>query len=123
MRFLADAGVSPSVVTGLRAAGHDAVHVRDLQMQRAVDRAILDAARNEARVLLTFDLDFGDLMAQGVFDSPSVILFRLSDERPDTVSRRLAAVLDEASDALAEGALVVAEDSRFRVRRLPIGRR
>lgn len=39
MRFLADAGISPKTVEFLLRKGHDAVHVRDLAMQRAEDRA------------------------------------------------------------------------------------
>lgn len=39
MRFLADAGVSPGTVAFLKQAGHDAVHVRELGMQRAMDQA------------------------------------------------------------------------------------
>ena len=97
------------------------MHVRTLQMQRAPDHAILDHAATEVRIVLTFDLDFGDLLALGVLDRPSVILFRLSDERPDAVNRRLQAVLAEQATALSAGALILVEDARYRVRRLPIG--
>ena len=90
-------------------------------MQRAPDHAILDHAATEVRIVLTFDLDFGDLLALGVLDRPSVILFRLSDERPDAVNRRLQAVLAEQATALSAGALILVEDARYRVRRLPIG--
>jgi predicted nuclease of predicted toxin-antitoxin system len=121
MRFLADAGISPRTVADLVREGHDAVHVRMLQMHRAPDQVILDHAASEARIVLTFDLDFGDLLALGVRDRPSVILFRLSDERPDAVNRRLRAVLAEQATALAAGALILVEDARYRVRRLPIG--
>jgi predicted nuclease of predicted toxin-antitoxin system len=34
MRFLADAGISPKTVDFLRVRGHDAVHVRELTLQR-----------------------------------------------------------------------------------------
>lgn len=120
MRFLADAGISPRTVEGLILAGHDAVHVRALQMHRASDASILDHATIDSRIVLTFDLDFGDILALGVRDRPSVILFRLSDERPAAVNRRLHAVLGEQATALATGALILVEDARYRVRRLPI---
>ncbi len=41
MRFLADAGISPKTVDFLRRRGHDAVHVRELAMQRAPDRVLV----------------------------------------------------------------------------------
>jgi predicted nuclease of predicted toxin-antitoxin system len=120
MRFLADAGISPKTVDFLRRNGHDAVHVRELAMQRAPDRFLVEMAQAEERILLTFDLDFGEILALGVVARPSVVIFRLSDERADSVNRRLEGVLSEQAEALASGVLVLVEDARYRVRRLPI---
>lgn len=120
MRFLADAGISPATTRFLQQSGHDAVHVRDIGMQRESDEAILNCARVEDRIVLTFDLDFGDILALGVHRTLSVIIFRLADERPASVNERLSAVLKERSGELEAGALIVVEDSRYRVRKLPI---
>ena len=122
MRFLADAGISPRTVEFLRRAGHDAVHVRELALQRAGDRQVAERARADGRVLLTFDLDFGAVLALGVLDRPSVVIFRLADERADAVNRRLEAVLAEQAQAIEAGALILVEDAHYRVRRLPIRR-
>jgi len=122
VRFLADAGISPKTVEFLKQLGHDTVHVRDLGMQRAVDYEIIDRARRDDRVVLTFDLDFGEILALGVRDRPSVILFRLQDETADSVNRHLAPVLTEQSEALESGALILVEDARYRIRKLPIRR-
>jgi hypothetical protein len=46
---------------------------------------------------LTFDLDFGEVLALGVLDKPNVIIFRLADERPASVNQRLGAVIAERS--------------------------
>ena len=120
MRFLADAGISPKTIEFLRRLGHDAVHVRDLGMQRASDQQVIDLARAEGRVVLAFDLDFGEILALGVLDRPSVILFRLADETAESVNRRVEAVLGEQSDALVSGALMLVEDARYRIRKLPM---
>ena len=89
-------------------------------MQRAADRDLVDKARADSRTVLTFDLDFGEILALGILKQPSVVIFRLTDERADSVNRRLEAVLSEQSESLASGALVLIEDARYRVRRLPI---
>jgi predicted nuclease of predicted toxin-antitoxin system len=120
MRFLADAGISPKTVEFLRRAGYDVAHVRDLALQRASDKSIADRARADERIVLTFDLDFGAVLALGVVDRPSVVIFRLSDERAEAVNRRLEAVLSEQAPALQSGALVLVEDVRYRMRLLPI---
>lgn len=121
MRFLADAGISPRTVEFLRALGHEAIHVRTLGLQRAPDLELIERARQDASVVLTFDLDFGDILALGVLDKPSVILFRLADERAESVNRHLSAVLDERQRELEVGALILVEDTQYRVRKLPIG--
>lgn len=120
MRFLADAGISPKTVEFLRRNGHDAVHVRELGMQRAPDAMLVEKARSEDRILLTFDLDFGEILALGVLARPSVVIFRLSDERADSVNRRLDQVIAEQTEALASAVLILVEDTRYRTRRLPI---
>jgi predicted nuclease of predicted toxin-antitoxin system len=120
MRFLADAGISPKTVEFLRRLGHDAIHVRELSMQRAPDRLIAEKARIDNRILLTFDLDFGAILAFGVVNRPSTMIFRLADETADSVNRRVEAVLPEQVEALESGALVLIEDARYRMRLLPI---
>jgi len=122
MRFLADAGLSPLTVDFLIELGHEAIHVRTLGLRRAPDLDIVARASADSSVVLTFDLDFGDVLALGVLDKPSVIIFRLSDERPQSVNRRLSEVVSDRSRELESGALILVEDTRYRVRKLPIGR-
>jgi predicted nuclease of predicted toxin-antitoxin system len=121
MRVLADMGVSQRVVEWLRAAGHDAVHLRDEGLQRLPNGDIFHKAAGEQRVVLTFDLDFGEILAACGGQLVSVILFRLRNTRADFVIQRLADVLAQSSADLSQGAIVVVEDGRHRVRKLPIG--
>ncbi len=119
MRFLADMGVSPKAVAWLRAAGHDAVHLREEGLHRIPDEAVFAKARLEDRIVLTFDLDFGELVALNAGSVVSVIVFRVQDTRTESVINRLADVLEQSREVLQEGAIVVVEDARHRVRRLP----
>jgi predicted nuclease of predicted toxin-antitoxin system len=66
VRFLADMGVDQRVVAWLRAAGHDAVHLRDEGLQRLPDEGVFEKAIAEGRIVLTFDLDFGEIAALAV---------------------------------------------------------
>ncbi|MEA5489182.1 MULTISPECIES: DUF5615 family PIN-like protein [Pseudanabaena] len=120
MRFIADMGVSQTVVRSLQSLGYDAVHLRDQGLQRLPDALILDKARLEERIVLTFDLDFGDLMAASKENLPSVVIFRLKNTSPKFVWDKLQSIIAECADELKTGAIVVVTDERYRVRRLPI---
>ena len=120
MNFVADAGISARTVEFLREQGHDVVHVRDIGMQRAKDSEILELARSQDRIVLTFDLDFGDLLALGLSDKPSTIIFRLDDETAESVNTNLLTVLAQTESDLRDGALILVQEFRYRVRRLPI---
>lgn len=121
MRLLADMGVSMRVVESLRSAEHDVVHLRDEGLQRLPNGEIFQKAHAEGRVLMTFDLDFGEIVALSRPKIVSVILFRLHNTRSDHVVKRLETVPTQSSDDLASGADVVVEEGRHRVRKLPIG--
>jgi predicted nuclease of predicted toxin-antitoxin system len=121
MRFLADMGVSQQVVEWLRTNGHDAVHLRDEGLQRLPNGEIFQKAGREQRIVLTFDLAFGEILAASAGQIVSVILFRLRNPRADFVIQRLDDVLVQSSAELSQGAIVVVEDGRHRVRKLPIG--
>ena len=107
-------------VLALREQHHDATHMREQGLERLPDPDILEKARREGRVVLTFDLDFGDLLATGLETFPSAIIFRLSNETPTVVTARLRDVLAQRTRELEEGAIVIVEDTRHRVRHLPL---
>ena len=70
---------------------------------------------------MSADTDFGTLLAQSGARSPSVLLLRLrSPRRARQLADLLLANLDAVADDLGAGAIVVVEDERVRVRRLPI---
>jgi predicted nuclease of predicted toxin-antitoxin system len=121
MRFLADMGVSLRVVEWLRGRRDDVVHLSEQGLQRLPNGSIFDKATAEGRVVLTFDLDFGEILALSRGSRTSVIVFRLRNTRTGNVIARLERVLAESSDALGQGAVVIVEDGRHRVRLLPVG--
>ena len=120
LRFLADMGVSQSVVEWLRSEGHDAVHLREEGLHRLPDPGVFTKGLKEKRIIITFDLGFGEIVASSQ-QMVSVIVYRVRNARASDQIDRLRTVLSLASEDLARGAVVAIEEARHRVRRLPIG--
>ena len=123
MKFLANIGISPDTVKFLRDLGYEVVHLHEEGLDRLPDPDILRKARREGYVLLTSDLDFGELLAHGGEALPSVVIFRLSNMRPESVNRHLAEVIERFDTALERGVIASVTDWRIRIRQLPIKKR
>ena len=123
MKFLADMGISPRCVTHLRQKSHEAVHLHELGLERLSDKGILLKAYEEGFVILTHDLDFGDLLAASALTLPSVVIFRLQDMRSSNVNLYLDKILAKHVPDLEDGAILSVSEKDVRVRRLPIYRK
>lgn len=121
LKFLVDACVDVRLAQWLRNQGNDARHLRDEGLQKLPNGQIFAKAIAEDRVVITHDLDFGEIASLMHGRKTSIIVFRLHDPRLARLIERLAAVLSDCAPALRAGAVVIVEDSRHRVRSLPIG--
>ena len=121
MKFLADMGISPRIVDFLQQLGHQAVHLQQQGLHKLKDLQILEKARKEERILLTHDLDFGDLLAASGAGLPSVVIFRLRNMRPEHANRYLLKIISQYSEALEKGVIITVTEGRIRMRDLPLG--
>jgi predicted nuclease of predicted toxin-antitoxin system len=107
------------VVSWLNSQGHDATHLRDEGLHRLTNGGIFEKAIAESRVVVTFDLDFGEIVALSKGRKTGVILFRLHNTRTPFVIQRLSDVITDCAEALKTGTVVIVEESRFRIRQFP----
>lgn len=80
-------------------------------------------ARRDGSVVITCDLDFSTLAARGGDALPSIVLFRDRQCRPENLTELLIQQLAGIEERLSEGAIVVFDRSRMRVRSLPLDER
>lgn len=122
MNFLLNMNVSRQLGRLLEEQGHGWRHVSDEGLSEADDRTIVEIAKGSGEVILTHDLDYGQLLAFSGDVRPSVIIFRRRNMLAEALIEKLTQNWTELSVALEEGALIILEDTAIRVRRLPIGR-
>ena len=119
MRFLLDMNLPPVMADWLRSEGHDAVHICEIGLADLPDREVFARAAADRRIVVTFDLDFGEIVGLAAAAGTTVILLRLRLARRDHLRRRLQAAIAAVAEALEAGATVVVEDARIRIRRMP----
>jgi predicted nuclease of predicted toxin-antitoxin system len=112
--------VDVRIVKWLQQNGHDATHLRDQGLHRMPNGEIFEKAIREDRIVITFDLDFGEIAALTAGRRASVILFRLKNTRTNNVIERLSSVIERFADVLKKGSILTVEDTRCRVRYFPI---
>lgn len=120
MRFLVDMPLSPRIAQWLREMGHDAAHLREEHLEQLPDIDVFRKAILENRILVTRDLDFSEIVALSGHADASVVIIRIFNPTFDRILVGLARVIEECATSLAEGAVVTIEESRYRVRRLPV---
>jgi predicted nuclease of predicted toxin-antitoxin system len=122
-RFLVDMCTDVRVARWLAEAGHDARHLRDENLHRLPNGEIFVKAAAEKRIVVTFDLDFGEIISLSGSRKVSAIVFRLRNTRIQHVIDRLSLVLPKILGFLESGAIVIIEEWRFRVRHIPFAER
>ncbi len=123
MNLLLDMNLSPVLARLLSSHRHDVVHWSEVGDCRATDVTILAWAREQGRVLVTHDLDFGAVLADTEAVGPSVIQIRVQDLLAPQTAETIASAIEVARPAILRGAIVTIHEDRSRIRILPLGAR
>lgn len=116
MQLKIDENLHLDVAKLLRAHGHDAETVWDEGLQGHPDARIAETAAREGRVVVTLDLDFGNVREYPPERYQGLIVLRVGDQSRGHVLRvmeRVTAVLESAPLA---GHLWVVSESGIRIR-------
>lgn len=115
MRFVADESCDFAVVRMLRSANHDVLAVAEIS-PRIGDDEVLGLCRDDGRILLTEDKDFGELVYVRGQRNCGIILFRF----PATVRALMAAAVLDAVNRLGDklvSRFTVLQPGRIRIGR------
>jgi hypothetical protein len=118
-KFLVDENVPPPVALYLRSKGFDVKEASQSITPGASDASVMELARQEERVLLTFDKHFADILLYPLNTHHGVIRIRI---HPPLLSDLLGALdhfLERFDVMTIRETVVVLERDGFRVRRAP----
>lgn len=116
MKFLVDRCAGPPLADWLRDQGHDVLESRQLGPDPG-DRALLERATSEARILITIDTDFGELVYRQGFQHAG--LLRLPDVPALQRIALVAEVLQRHRRALEACAVITIRGGRIRIAHPP----
>ena len=114
MKLLADENVDVPIVEWLQTQGLDLLSIRHTSPGMS-DRAVMELAANQGRVILTNDLDFGELIFHRGLICAGIILVRVNPPLP---SLRLITLQQHWPHLLqhAAGNFVVVTRDKLRIR-------
>jgi predicted nuclease of predicted toxin-antitoxin system len=117
MNLLADENVERIVVTWLRAEGHDVRWAAE-GLTSTDDEILVDIARGEHRIIVTYDLDFGHVAYRERIVCEGVVLLRCKGLNKWERLTWLQSWWPEI-ERQAVGHFIVVSNTRLRVRSLP----
>jgi predicted nuclease of predicted toxin-antitoxin system len=123
LSFLADENISPQTADHLAALGFSCRSLRREGPWRLTDREIAALARRDGLVILTHDLDFGEIFYLAGETQLGIIVLRLRQQTVETVNDVLTRFLTSGVLTTLDlnNSLVILSETSYRVYRGPRG--
>src|SRR5712692_3908252 len=107
MKFLFDQSADFRLMPRLRELGHDVQAISRNYPHSLPDEDVLAIAREEERILVVADRDFGELIFHQELVHAGVVFFRLPGATLQTKIEHLNTVLDEHTEELERAEFMV----------------
>ncbi len=121
--FLADENLSPETADYLESLGHTCHSLTRDGPRQISDRQVAALAESESRIILTHDLDFGEIYYSAADGRIGVLVLRLRNQTVESVNRILTRFLQSpALDKIEiDHSLVILSETTYRVYHGPRG--
>jgi predicted nuclease of predicted toxin-antitoxin system len=116
MRFTVDENLPIEVAELFRQAGHEAATVLDQDLGGRDDRAVATICQQEARALVTLDLDLADIRTYPPAHYAGMVVLRLQHQDKPHVLEVFARVIPLLSQEPLAQQLWIVEEHRIRIR-------
>ena len=115
VRLLLDANLSPETAIFLRKEGFNVKSLIEEAIGSIEDEEVVRIAKKEKRIIVTFDLDFGEIYYFAHEKRFGVIVLRLDDQRVENVNMALWNFLQSWQSKDIRKKLVILRETEVRV--------
>jgi len=115
VKFKIDENLPPACAELLRSLGYEAETALDEGLGAVDDPVIADHVRREARVLITLDLDFGDIRLYPPQEYDGIIVMRPTLQGRRTVLQLLQRIVPLFHEEQISGRLWIVQQNRVRI--------
>jgi len=118
-RFLLNANISHETAEFLESLGYEAKTVAQFGLEKAEDLKIVEKAIKEKMILVTFDLDFGEIFYFSTKEKIWIIVLRIRDQTVESVNKTLNRLLQSKilEEKESQNTLMIIEEGRVRIRK------
>lgn len=118
-KFLLDENLSHETAEFLNSLGYDTKTIAQFRLDGANDDKIAEKAAATNRILITLDVDFGEMYYLGIQKNLGVVVLRLRNQTVESANSALKTFLDSQVLKKKENysALIVVEEGKIRIRR------
>lgn len=116
--FLVEESLSPHLAIRLRQLGYSAVSIRDIKLKGADDFNIIEWAIKNNAVIVTGDIDFGELWYWYYQGRVGIIVLRVKSYRLESQYKVIKFLHDNniLTDKKIRNSLIISTSNRYRIR-------
>ncbi len=116
MRVKLDENMPGALIDVLCSAGHDVTTAHEENLSGVEDPIVLRTAAQEARLLMTFDVGFGDIRSYPLGSHAGIVVFRLKDQRWAVLKEPALRLISSGIIGRLQGGLAVVDENRIRIK-------
>jgi predicted nuclease of predicted toxin-antitoxin system len=117
MKVVADEGIDSQIVAELRNAGHLVSYIAELAAGFSHEK-VLKLATDSESLILTADIDFGEMVYRKLKETPGIVLLRLHGLTPKEKSSLVSTAFLKHGAAMSNSFSVILPRA-IRIRSLP----
>ncbi len=119
MKFLLDANMSPKTADFLRGQNYDVKSLIEEELGQITDSEVVKLAQREHRVIITHDLDFGEIYYFKEKNGVGVIVLRLRNQTIESTNKAIQRFWENKkfTDEEVKKSLIIVSETTYRVYR------